>query len=98
MAKRRTRKQKEKAKHSFAVSWKPSTLTSKPEAKKGKSEPIVKGQTTQAQKHKRDRHIKKKSADRLAKDEGLGTIKRDLVKSLIIASLILTLEVVLYLA
>ena len=91
MAKRRTRKQKEKAKHQFKVSW-------KPEANSASPEPIVKGQTTQAQKHKVDKRVKMKSADRLAKDEGLGTIKRDLMKSLIIASLILALEVVLYLA
>ncbi len=91
MAKRRTRKQKEKAKHQFKVSW-------KPEAKSTLSEPVVKGQTEVDKKAKKRKGTKRKKAYYKDNSDNLGTIKRDLVKSLIIASLILALEVVLYLA
>lgn len=91
MAKRRTRKQKEKVKHQFKVSW-------KPEAKSASSEPVVKGQTEVDKKTKKHKNIKRRKAYYKDSFDNLGTIKRDLVKSLIIASLILALEVVLYLA
>lgn len=85
MAKRRTKKQKEKAKHTFDLSWSPS-------------EPDVKGQFNFEPKKPRSSSHKHESALSLAKDGSLASIKKDIVKSLIIVSLILALEVVLYLA
>lgn len=84
MGKRRTRKDKETARHAFNISWSP--------------EPSVKGQfNSEAKKvdHKAD---ELKSARIMAKDASFVSSKRDIVKSLLIASLILALEVVLYLA
>ncbi len=85
MAKRRTKKQKEKAKHVFSVSWVPS-------------EPGVKGQFNSELKKPGASSGKHESALSLAKDGSLASIKKDILKSLIIVSLILALEVVLYLA
>lgn len=85
MAKRRTKKQKEKAKHTFNLSWSPS-------------EPDVKGQFNFEPKRPRAGLRHKESALSLAKDGSLASIKKDILKSLVIVSLILALEVVLYLA
>jgi hypothetical protein len=85
MAKRRTKKQKEGAKHVFNVSWAPS-------------EAGVKGQFNFEPKKPRAGSHKHESALSLAKDASLASIKKDIVKSLIVVSLILALEVVLYLA
>lgn len=97
MAKRRTRKQKEKAKHRLTVSWKPSTSSPKKAGKTASKKPRVKGQIKKASQAKEKSLHKAKKANSMAKDEGLSLIKRDIVKSLIIASLILSLEVVIYL-
>ena len=85
MAKRRTKKEKEKAKHAFNLSWAPS-------------EPGVKGQFNFEPKGPRAGREHKESALSLAKDGSLASIKKDIVKSLIIVSLILALELVIYLA
>ena len=97
MAKRRTRKQKERAKHRFAVSWEPDRSIAKPQPKKGNSEAVVKGQTKKGSSLKKSRKSKAKIADLLAKDNGLASIRRDIIKSLILASFVLGLEVMLYL-
>ncbi|HJX59121.1 MAG TPA: hypothetical protein VJ481_01000 [Patescibacteria group bacterium] len=82
MAKRRTRREKASAKHGFALSWEPS----------------VKGQFISKAKKPIPGSSHKESAITLAKDAPSASIKRDILKSLIIVSLILALEVVLYLA
>ena len=97
MAKRRTRKQKEKAKHRFVISRDPTGSAAKPQPKKSNSEAVVKGQTKKRFSLKKSKKSKAKIADLLAKDSGLASIKRDIVKSLILASFILGLEIMLYL-
>jgi hypothetical protein len=88
MPKRRTRKQKVGAKRQFLLSWEPA-----------QNEPIsntVKGQ------FKNDKITtnlvvdNKKNANNLEKDEQLASVKRDITKSLILVSLVLCLELVLY--
>ncbi|KKR39552.1 MAG: hypothetical protein UT72_C0006G0011 [Candidatus Woesebacteria bacterium GW2011_GWB1_40_101] len=81
MAKRRTRKEKERAKHTF-------TFTFEPDVKRQK-----KGEL-KAQNLKLDAY---ENAKLSAKDSQFEPIKRDIVKSLILASLILGLELVIYL-
>jgi len=85
MAKRRTKKQKAAAKHNINLSWAPS-------------EPSVKGQFNFEPKKPKASSQKHENAISLAKDGSLASIKKDIVKSLILVSLILALEVVLYLA
>ena len=85
MAKRRTKKQKEGARHTFNLSWAPS-------------EAGVKGQFNSEPKRPKAGARKHESALSLAKDDSLASIKKDIVKSLMVVSLILALEVVLYLA
>ena len=91
MAKRRTKKQKQGARHTFNISWVPGE-----EIEAGK--PGVKGQFNIEPKKPNPSSHKRESALNLAKDASLASIKKDIVKSLILVSLILALEVVLYLA
>jgi len=91
MAKRRTRKDKEKAHHSFSYSW-------QPEPEKAPSRHNVKGQFVSSLKDTSSKADRAKSANKLAKDDSLASIKRDIVKSLILASFILGAELVVYLA
>lgn len=88
MGKRRTRQQKEKAIHSFSLSW-------SPEANSGGG---VKGQFKNEAKASSPKASQRENAMLLAKDNSLRLIKKDVFKSLVIATLIITLEVVLYLA
>lgn len=88
MGKRRTRKEKEKAVHGFSLSWSPEAT----------SKGSVKGQLKNEAKAHSTKASKQENAMLLAKDSGLWLIKKDIFKSLVIASLIITLEVVLYLA
>lgn len=97
MAKRRTRKQKEKARHQFTVNWKPSASFSGNERKTASKKAPVKRQKKNASQAKEKGLRKAKKANFMAKDENLSLIKRDIMKSLIIASLILSLEVMIYL-
>ncbi|MFV1917546.1 MAG: hypothetical protein ACC618_03660 [Patescibacteria group bacterium] len=89
MAKRRTRSQKERARHQFTVSW-------KPEAKRSKSEPAVKRQFNNKAETTNLLKGKSKKTTNKAKMAGLGTIRHDIARSVFIASLILSLEVVIY--
>lgn len=98
MAKRRTKKQKRQAKHQFLLKWEPEKPITKAKAQKTVSVPTVKGQIKNQAGLSIKTKTKVKFADFQANNEALVLIKRDLVKSLIIASLILALEVVLYLA
>ena len=90
MAKHRTRKQKELAKHTFTISW-------KPEAKKTDSEPSVKRQIETNKKIKKGNDLRIKHSDYSDQIVNLASIKKDITKSLILAVIILASEVVLYL-
>lgn len=91
MARRRTRKDKERAHHSFLYSWE-----GQPEGRQIRHD--VKGHFKNEPKEVSKNFGKGKSADNLAKVGSLASIKRDMVKSLILASLILGIELVVYLA
>jgi len=91
MAKRRTRKQKEKVKYTFI-------REGRAEPKKRSFEPVVKGQSKKRSKARHKKIQTSKSAVGLAKDSGFSEIKKDLIKSLLLASLILGIEVMVYLA
>ena len=96
MTKRRTRKQKVHAKHQFSVSWKPQESYDNPEAKTGMSRRSVKWQSKNI-KIKKDIHNEQSKLPINTEYNGiLGTIKRNLIRSLLIASFILCLELVLY--
>lgn len=89
MAKNRTRKQKENAIHPFTISWdeSPKTTTKTPSVNREKSSAGL----TQAQNISFE-----ESTNKSAFDGNLGTIKHDLLKSLITAAFIMCLLVVLY--
>ncbi|OGM14968.1 hypothetical protein A3A76_05560 [Candidatus Woesebacteria bacterium RIFCSPLOWO2_01_FULL_39_23] len=90
MAIRRTRKQKESARHNFEISW-------QPEAKNERLEASVNRQNKQegVNQHKSS-SPRIKSVESVNYKE-IALIKKDLLKSLIVASLILGIETVLYL-
>jgi hypothetical protein len=89
MAKRRTKRQKQQARHEFTISWEPNT-------KKQEFEANVKGQfqkeSTLASAEAKDPKNAKFSAQEL----DLPGIKRNIKMSLIYTGLILTAEIVLY--
>lgn len=97
MAKRRTRKQKERAKHQFTLSWEPSTSITKPKAKTSSNRATVKGQIKKPSSSTKSEPNRSKIASITAKDKSLASIKKDLAKSLVIASLILSMIVMIYL-
>jgi hypothetical protein len=97
MAKKRTRKQKEKVKYDFLIDWNPDNAKFKNEAKMSDSEAVVKGQFAKSQKTKKRSSPKPKKAITTAKEGYLASIKRDLVKSLILAGVIIASEIMLYL-
>lgn len=85
MAEHRTRKNKETPHYGFLVSWQPAKTDVK-----GESKISLDANSTI---HKHD-----KSADILAQDQNLRSTKKDIIKSLILVSLILLIELVIYLA
>ncbi len=91
MGKRRTRKQKEAARHQFNISWTP-----KPERASTKAN--VKGQIINQPSPKPAQGQRAKKARLLAKEGSFEAYKKDTLKSLILASIILAAELVLYLA
>ena len=91
MAKKRTRKQKERAKHSFTIAWEKVL-------KEDQSEPVVKSQFIKTSQARPSRAHTSKKALESGKERGLQAIKREIFKSLILASLILGLELMIYLA
>ncbi len=97
MAKRRTKKQKAQAKRQFQISWQPSLSSSDFEPEKEDRKPSVKGQFPSAKKQNKRKTTKKELAMISAENKSLGTIKHDLLKSLLLASFIFSLEVMLYL-
>jgi hypothetical protein len=91
VAKRRTRKQKEQALHRFTFNFSPAAEN---EAK----QPRVKGQFKKSALGLSKSGTRLKSADILAKETNFELIRKDILKSLILASFVLALEVVVYLA
>lgn len=90
MARKRTKKQKQKAKHQFTISW-------KPEADSASLEPDVKGQNKTTSPPQAQKESKQKDAYLLGNNLQLGTISHDIYKSLITASFMLALEIMIYL-
>ena len=89
MAKRRTRKQKEKAQHQLLVTWKPT--------KKASSQAHVKGQLENSLKKADEARLNIKKADNLEQEAHFEPIRKDILKSLLLASFVLALELVIYL-
>lgn len=94
---RRTRKQKEEAKHAFTVSWKKSLELGEFESKKDLKEASVKGQFKKEVKPNIAHIAKKKKVVDSTKYAELASFKRKIGRSVILASLILSLELVIYL-
>ncbi len=88
--KRRTRKQKENVKHSFTVEWKPST-------KSNKSKTSVKGQLNSGTEKKSSGVRQRNNAKHTALGSSMPSLKKEVTKSLLLFSLILGVEVVIYL-
>ena len=82
MSKRRTRKEKQQAKHQFPAPF----------------EAGVKGQNNIGYETKPGKHEEGKNADLTAQAGSVLPIKRDIIKSLLLVSFILSLELVVYLA
>ncbi|OGM25080.1 hypothetical protein A2962_02130 [Candidatus Woesebacteria bacterium RIFCSPLOWO2_01_FULL_39_61] len=98
MKKRRTRKQKATAKHEFTIRWDPTLPQTKNEPAKDRFEASVKGQFKIADKKGIPQAKIAKTAAISAKSDYLKRIKKDIMRSLTIAALIMGAELVLYLA
>ena len=98
MSKRRTRKEKERAKHTFSLSWSPSSKSFVSEPKKTLPEANVKRQFGTTLKLANSKSSEPDLADITAKDIALSQTKHDIIRSLILAGIIIGLELVLYLA
>jgi len=91
MGKRRTRKQKAKARNHFkGYYWS--------EAKNTVVEANVKGQIEKTPNVGLEEKHTTNNAEQLAQQGYLGSVKKDITRSIIIASLILGIELVIYLA
>ena len=90
MSKRRTKKDKEKARHSFAVNWDSGSGTLK-------FEPDVNRQLNPSTKTKEPLSLKINNPKFSAQTLNLASIRKDITKSLILAGLILASELVIYL-
>jgi hypothetical protein len=88
--KRRTRKDKETVKHTFTISWDPSTS----ERKNRRS---VKGQSKKSKRGQAKNNAQSKNAKGKAKAGIDKKLRKDILKSLALAGIILCLEIVLYL-
>lgn len=91
MAKKRTKKDKVTARHQFTISWQPSTKNEHPQ-------PTVKRQNKSDKMLASTKQDKPKYTDYLAKDEDVVKIKKDIIKSFMLVSLILGIELMLYFA
>ena len=85
MAIQRTRKDKQSPHYNFLYSWTPSKAHVNRESKLGDKAVTVKLSAS-------------KKADIQAKEDSMGRIKKDIIKSLILVSFIIILELVVYLA
>lgn len=91
MSKRRTKKEKEKARHPFLIKWDPEESDiSKDKSTSAKKRSAI---TKTIKKNK----IKKNSSYFIAGNGDLNSIKREIFKSLFLTTIILGLEIVLYL-
>ncbi len=88
MAKRRTRRQKVKARETFTVSWNPRLATGK--------QLHVKGQIRQKQFDGSTTLTKFKNTAYSDKNEDSASFTRDVFKSIMLAGFILSLELVIY--
>lgn len=93
MSKRRTKKDKLNPKRNITISWKPDTL----EAKKTDFEANVKRQLISSANKNRPANRVNKLAVNTGNNGSLASIKKDLVKSLIFAILIIASQVMIYL-
>jgi hypothetical protein len=91
MARRRTRKEKEKTHYSFTISYQPTEVARTSQAH-------VKGQFKTHSQGQIGQNLHEKKAKRSAQELDIEFIKHDIVKSAALVSLILALEVVIYLA
>ena len=91
MGGRRTRKDKETARHTFLMSW-------ENEPKKSRFEASVKPQFKKPFEAKKASLSNDEKPKNMTKDDNLASVKHDIGKSLIIASLIFGVELVIYLA
>ena len=91
MTKRRTKKQKKDPKHPFLVSWEGTPA-------KQSHESTVKRQNKTQAKANSKKSGQSKNAYLLEKGANLASVRHDIIKSLIITSFILGLEVVIYLS
>lgn len=91
MSRKRTRERKENIHYPFLVSWQESS-------KKDSSQASVKGESKNARLSESQIVANPKRADNQANWAEFEFIKKDIVKSLITTSLVLILEVVVYLA
>ena len=89
MAKHRTRKEKETPNYSFLISWKADAPSPIGSSVKGQFKNHARGKNSEANGHK--------NANLLDKSASFEVIRRDLTKSLILASFIIALELVVYL-
>ncbi len=85
MAIQRTRKDKQSPHYNFLYSWTPSEARVNRESKFSDKAVTVKLSAS-------------KKADIQAKEDSMGRIKKDIIKSLILVSFIIILELVVYLA
>jgi len=91
MSKRRTKKEKEEAKHPFLIKWEPEEKNTS----KDKST-FAKKQFTTPKTIKKNK-TKKDNSYFLIRNGNLNSIKHEIFKSLFLTSIILSLEIVLYL-
>ncbi len=90
MAKRRTKKQKQKAKHSFTIKWEPGSSNLN-------FEPSVNSQISNSKMSEANEPNLGKNAMITVKGLDLEGIKKNIFRSLILAGLILASELVIYL-
>jgi len=97
MSKRRTKKQKLSAKHQFAISWEPGKVVYENKAENGDLRTDVKDQFNSTPKTKIKDLPRSKYPDNTEEITNLSTIKKDIIKSLVLACFILGTELVIYL-
>lgn len=81
----RTLKNKKTPNYNFLISWEPKQARVKGESKKASYDESAKSN-------------KPKSADVLAKDQDQAYVKKNVLRSVVLVSLVLSLELVVYLA
>lgn len=89
MAKRRTRKQKEKAANNFTISWDDTSVSAS-------SRTTVKGEKSKSNLKKKQTNSKAKKSMYSEELVDLKRIKFDIMKSVFVASGIFVLELVIY--